>query len=142
MERTVAAAAPDPERSNLSLRSSDHRFWPSTHFHRCPQRQGRGRRVPRHHADYANPDAVATFVEAARRVGADLLACFLALFRGAESRTRRALSATIRFLALLFSWGIFRNHFGSRCVPNPQECIFPSSRVLMKGLNHEVGLVG
>lgn len=33
-------------------------------------------------ADYANPDAVATFVEAAGRTGADVLTCFLVLFSG------------------------------------------------------------
>jgi hypothetical protein len=59
---------------------------------------------------------VATFVEAARGTGADLLTCFLVLSVGREPNEEIPIGhyALPGAVVLL---GTFGNHFGSRCVP-------------------------
>jgi hypothetical protein len=64
-------------------------------------------------ADYANPDAVATFVEVAGRISADVLTCFLAL---GGIRDGGTLIGHCPFLGAAVVTGVFHNHFGSRCI--------------------------
>jgi hypothetical protein len=71
---------------------------------------------PPQHADYANPYAVATFVEAASGTGADLLICFLVLSVGREPNEEIPIGHYPLPGAVVLL-GTFRNHFGSRCVP-------------------------
>lgn len=65
-------------------------------------------------ADYASPDAVATFVGVAERTGADVLTCFLVLFRGVGDD--ETLIGHYPFLGAAVLSGVFHNHFGSRCI--------------------------
>jgi len=65
-------------------------------------------------ADCASPDAVATFVEVAERTGADVLTCFLVLFRGVGDD--ETLIGHCPFLGAAVLSGVFHNHFGSRCI--------------------------
>jgi hypothetical protein len=67
-------------------------------------------------ADYAKPDAVATFVGVAERTGADILSCFLVPFSGVEEPNEEALLGHWPFLGAAVLLGVFRNHFGSRCI--------------------------
>jgi glycosyltransferase involved in cell wall biosynthesis len=65
-------------------------------------------------ADYASPDAVATFVAVAERTGADVLTCFLVLFGGVGDD--ETLIGHYPFLGAAVLSGVFHNHFGSRCI--------------------------
>ena len=67
-------------------------------------------------ASYANPDAVATFVEVAGRTGADILTCFLAFFSGIGEPNDETLVGHRLFLGAAILLGVFRNQFGSRCI--------------------------
>ena len=65
-------------------------------------------------ADYADPDAVAIFVNAATRTGADILTCFVALFSGVREPNAESCLAYHPFLGDAILPGVFRNYFGSR----------------------------
>jgi O-antigen biosynthesis protein len=65
-------------------------------------------------ADYVNPDAAATFVEAAGRTSADVLTCFLALFSGIGDD--ETLIGHCPFLGAAVLSSVFHNRFGSRCI--------------------------
>ncbi len=66
--------------------------------------------------DYASPDAIATFVAVASRTGADVLTCFLSLFTGNQAPNHETLFGHYPFLGNAALLGLFRNHFGSRCI--------------------------
>jgi len=67
-------------------------------------------------ADYADPDAVATFVNAATRSGAEILTCFLALFTGAQEPNSETCVGHYPFLGCAILAGVFRNYFGSSSI--------------------------
>jgi glycosyltransferase involved in cell wall biosynthesis len=67
-------------------------------------------------ADYANPDALAIFVNAATRTGADILTCFLALFGGAREPNAETSLGHYPYLGGAILPGAFRNCFGSSSI--------------------------
>jgi len=67
-------------------------------------------------ADWAHPDAVATFVAVAAHTGADILTCFLVLFSGTGEPTDESVTGHSLFLGAAVLLGVFHNHFGSGCV--------------------------
>ena len=67
-------------------------------------------------ADYASADAVATFVEVAGRTGADVLTCFLVVFSGVGEPNDETVIGDCPFLGAAVLSGVFRNHFGARCI--------------------------
>ena len=66
--------------------------------------------------DYASPDAVAIFVNAAMRSGADILTSFLALFSGVQEPNQESCLGYYPFLGNAILPGVFRNYFGSRSI--------------------------
>jgi glycosyltransferase involved in cell wall biosynthesis len=67
-------------------------------------------------SDYLNPDAVAVFVKVASYTGANVLSCFLALFRGVQEPSEERCLGHYPFLGGAVVSGVFRNHFGSRAI--------------------------
>ena len=66
--------------------------------------------------DWAHPNAVATFVAAAGHTGADILTCFLVLSSGGGEPNEETVIGQRLFLGAAVLLGVFRNHFGSRCI--------------------------